>query len=421
MAEILALNFCATLTISRQEMTFIPRRLIKIAALGLITLAAALALRSRLSVPVSDVQATTQRDLQIVSTLEQNLAAAPNQSELRYQLGHYYLKLQRGADAERLMQEGCRLTPDDPQAWLSLGDLESLQGHTRAASAAYEKAVALAPNNTVTLCALAELELKRGRLKRVRELLNRAAADKLSGRVHFIRAQLLLRTAPAEVAVPELRLAVKLEPKLLTAWLLLANVTSDLNQTADMEAACRGALSVAPSNPDALTILSRAKMQSSTPDDLKQARDLAEQAIASDSRHGPAHAILGILDLRAGRSTEAVEHLETALLANRGDIEVRANLVKAYQRAERAEEAKAQLQVLQSEIAFADRVRHLTTQSKMRPHDPGLHCQLGDLYRSAGNNDKAGAQYEAALELDPNYQAARLALAKLSAAQKGVQ
>ncbi len=395
----------------------IPKRLVKIVAIGLIALAMAWTLRAKLSVP-APVSEAAQRDLQAVATMEQSLAAAPHQAELRYQLGTYYLKLQRADDARRLMQDGCRLAPYDPQAWLSLGDLETLQGQTRAASAAYEKAVALAPDNAVTLCALAQLELKRGRLKRASQLLDRAAAaDKSSGRVPFIRAQLLMRTAPAEVALPELRRAVKLEPQLLPAWLLLADISSDLNQTADMEAACRGALSIAPSNPDALTILSRAKMQSGVSDDLKQARDLAEQALAANPQHGAAHAILGILDLRAGRSEAAVEHLENALLSNRGDIEVRANLAKAYQRAGRAEEAKAQLQVLQSEIAFADRVRHLTTQSKMRPRDADLHRQLGDLYASAGNKEKAIAQYEATLELDPKHQAARSALAKLGAAE----
>lgn len=397
-----------------------PTRLITIIAVGLALLVGAWVTRSKISTTPAGLSmgqaALTQRDAQAIARLEQTLAAQPGQMEARYQLADYYMRLQRPRDAEKVLQEGCRLAPGDAQAWLSLGDIELRGDQPDAAATAYAKATALAPNSAAPLCALAQLELKRGRLTRVRQLLQQAAhADPLSGRVHFIQAQLLMRTAPSELAIPELRQAIKLEPQYLPAWLMLASVTAELNQTTAMQAACQGALKLDPGNPTALGILSRAKMQSGSAQDLQQARQLAEQALQTNPQDGPSHMILGLLDLRANHNQEAVGHLEAALLANRSDTEARANLAKAYQRVGRDADAALQLKALQSELEFTDQIRHLTTQSKMRPRDPELHYEMGNLYVSTGANDKAKSEYEAALELNPQHQAARRALQKLTA------
>lgn len=399
-----------------------PPRLIAIIAVGLALLTGAWVARSKLSAPrttpgIMAGQGTlAPQEAQAIAGLEQTLAAQPGQLEARYQLADYYMRLQRPRDAEKVLQEGCRLAPGDAQAWLSLGDVELRQEQLDAAAAAYAKATDLAPNDAAPLCALAQLELRRGRLTRVRHLLQQAAhADPQSSRVHFIQAQLLMRTAPAELAIPELQQAIKLEPQYLPAWLMLASVTSDLNQTAAMRAACQGALKLDPGNPAALGILSHAKMQSGSAQDLQQAGQLAEQALRTNPQDGPSHMILGLLDLRANHNQEAIGHLEAALLANRSDTEARSNLAKAYQRVGRAADAALQLKVLQSELEVTDQMRHLTTQSKMRPRDPDLHYQLGNLYVSTGANDKAKSEYETALEMNPQHQAARRALQKLTA------
>ena len=395
-----------------------PNRLIPIMVVGLLALAGAGFMRLKFNTsPPPGKAPGTQGSNPVVANLEQTLAAQPGQMQARYQLADAYMQMQRPQDAERVLQEGCRLAPQDAQAWLSLGDVELRQDHPEAAVQAYANAVPLMPGNAAPLCALAQAELRRGHLTRVRQLLRQAAhADPHAGRVHFIQAQLLLRTAPAAEAIPELQATLKQEPQNLPAWLLLASVTSDLNQTTAMEAACQGALNLDPHNPAALSLLSRAKMQSGSPQDLQRARQLAEQALQEHPQNGPNHAILGLLDLRTGHNATAVTHLEAALLADRADIEARTNLAKAYQRVGREADAALQLKVLQSEIEFTDQLRRLTDQSKLRPRDPDLHYQKGNLYLSAGVNGKARAEYEAALELNPQHQAARAALQKLSAA-----
>lgn len=381
-----------------------------ILASGLFILAAALLLRTRLGGPNGIMQQVPPE----ITALEQSLAAQPANSELRYRLSDYYVKIGRLPAAEQVVSDGCQMNPGDVHCWLTLGDLQQQQNHLRAAAKSYHQALALMPNHAVTLCALAQLEIKRGRERSARQLLSRAAkSGEKTALYHFVRAQLLMRTAPSEVAVVELKQSVKLEPKFLPSWLQLARLSAELNQTSDMEMACRGALAVSPDNPDALTILSRAKLQNGTVKALQEARTLAERALSVAPQHAQGHAILGLLALRANKSEEAMGHLESALLADGADIEVRANLAKAYQRAGQTDDAARQLQVLQSEIDFSERVRHLITRAKLRPDDASLRCQIGELYAAAGAREKAAAQFEAALEINPRHASAQQGLEKL--------
>jgi len=70
-------------------------------------------------------------------------------AELLYRLGDYLLHLDpgRAKQAERHLDEAVRLDPKHGPAWATLGQLEHARGRFKEASALFDKALALAPND----------------------------------------------------------------------------------------------------------------------------------------------------------------------------------------------------------------------------------------------------------------------------------
>jgi tetratricopeptide (TPR) repeat protein len=76
-------------------------------------------------------------------------ATAVPRAELLYRLGDYLLHLDPGKEkqAERHLEEAVRLDPKHGPAWATLGQMEHNHGRFKEASALFDKALALAPND----------------------------------------------------------------------------------------------------------------------------------------------------------------------------------------------------------------------------------------------------------------------------------
>jgi|GEM_PF-1222239 len=150
-------------------------------------------------------------------------------------------------------------------------------------------------------------------------------------------------------------------------------------------------------------------------DDARAAFELAER---STVEHRRASTALALLDMGAGRAADAVRRLQQLLAENLDDLETRRLLAAALFADGRPEQAIQELEEARArsprdpELAYSLATAHLRAGqpeaaeplfaevARARPI-PATHVLLGRTYRDAGYYDRAEAELERALELDP--------------------
>jgi len=387
-----------------------------VVAVGAALVLAALGLRTHLTPTPSPggKPALTEAQQAALAQLEQAASSRPTNAMLQQQLSSMYLSAGRESEACQVLQRLCQANPTDLGNWLTLGDLQMKLEHYGAAADAYGHAVALGPHNVTALCALAQADLTRGHSSEVESLVRRAEqSDPRSAVPHFVRGQLLLRSAMADVAIPEFQRAVALQPDYMAGWLALAVASLQAKQWSVTADACRHAARLDPHNSGVLSLWAQASLERGLPQDEAEARRLAEAALRINPQDAGSHYIIGVLELRASHLDAAIGHLEAALQADPSRLDVRTNLLKAYQRAGRSADADHELKVLDAQTEYQRQVDVLIARTQVQPNDARLRLRLGDLYASVGKRRQARVEYERALDLDPKLEPARAALHQL--------
>ncbi len=362
----------------------------------------------------SPVSQQVEQQRAAVAQIESAAAARPFDAALQRQLVAAYLNAGNLEKAQRVLEHIVSLAPNEAAGWLALGEVQARQNLLNVAAQSFGRAIFLEPKNIQFLCSLAQIEIKRGKTQRAETLIKKAQRlNPRAGFPHFIKGQLLRRTAMAEVAIPEFQRAVELESGNVSGWMALADAQFQVKRLNDAEKSCQKALQIDTNNADILSLLAQVKMQRAATDDFESAMHLAEQALGAQPQHSNSHYVLGVLRLRNGAVEDAITHLEAALAAEPSRLDARINLAKAYQRAGRNAEADQQLKLLETAAEYEKKVGVLVAQTQARPHEASLHFQLGELYASVGGRDKAMLEYQRALDLKPGYSAAIASLKKL--------
>jgi predicted Zn-dependent protease len=126
-------------------------------------------------------------------------------------------------------------------------------------------------------------------------------------------------------------------------------------------------------------------------------------------------ALLGRLQMEAGRFAEAEASLRRALAGNPADVRARHNLAQCLRHNGKEEEARAEGRKLQQREDDLKRFHEIVTRElAQRPHDPALHCTLGELLLRSGYRAEGLRWLDSALRKDPQYEPARKALAEYS-------
>lgn len=245
-----------------------------------------------------------------------------------------------------------------------------------------------------------------------------------------------------------LRAAAQLDPEDVKVWLSLGKVSHDLGEPAEAAAAFKEVLKRDPGNREAVVGRVTDLLNGNRPD---EATSLLTEALR---RRPDDPALLGLAARHArdmGRADEAVELASRALITD--PVNVHALLVRARVRlasghpeqalvdAERGAAthpndlgalqllAQVESRLGMTERASATMERHrranartvligrLTEQIARNPDDPEPRCRLGQAAVEGGAYVLAGRCFQAALDLNPNYQPARDALIALQAAQ----
>jgi len=184
---------------------------------------------------------------------------------------------------------------------------------------------------------------------------------------------------------------------------LVARVVELLGQPVSPATSCLLAALPTPSQA-AFAACGRALQWDANPATYEKARAEYQRALELDPAYAYARKNLADLFLEAGRLEEAVAHYEKALQDQPHLAMARNNLAVAYRRQGRLEEARQSL----------IRVIHQNTDRLARAY---AHNNLGNVYRQQGQDQRAQAEYQAALRLFPGYAMARANLGVIARRQ----
>jgi tetratricopeptide (TPR) repeat protein len=123
-------------------------------------------------------------------------------------------------EAERTLERLRTASKDSAVAFIAEGRLRQAQGQFDKASAAYERATALAPNDPEPLLSLVKLDVAQGHADRARtrlETLLAARPDHLFG--HGLLGEVLALSGHSQEADVQFREASRVNPKWITPWL----------------------------------------------------------------------------------------------------------------------------------------------------------------------------------------------------------
>jgi tetratricopeptide (TPR) repeat protein len=338
----------------------------------------------------------------------------------------------RHAEAEALYREALHSQPDAVWAIEGLGVLLFRQGRAGDAATLFARGLAIQPSSALMHANLGEALRVLGRLEQSLHHLRQAAALNSSlaqvpnsrGLVAFHQG----RHAEAEAAFLE---AIRLRPKLVAAYINLANVHNSCHRAAEAAAALRTALAIEPDNPVALSNLGQILCDMGDHRVLDDAEKLCRRAVTLAPQLPQAHESLGNVLRALGRPQDAVACYQRAGKIDRRRAmphyciaEVLRELrdydqaARFYQTACTLEPGEARFHAGKGSLAL-DRGRHEEAAGHFRqavacnPRSADSHHGLGLVHLEEGRPDLAEPSFREALAIDPRLAMSWCALARI--------
>jgi tetratricopeptide (TPR) repeat protein len=324
------------------------------------------------------------------------------------------------------------------------------QGRPDLAFQAVSKIQDEAPGSAEALTLAAQALLMRGNVPISRRALERSLKLKPDqADAARMLAAIYLATGDGRRGVTLLQQASRLEPDDFRAWYAMGKVYHDLGDLAKSADAYAQALRRSPPPAEAresrigrIGVLLEANRHDEAAADLaaarrlwpdeprvlgltaRHARDLgrtdeamtlADRALAADPENFDALLVRAQVRHLSGRSAEAQADLEHALRINPnhlGSLQLLLLVQSRLGRLAQAAATKDRFRKTSDRVALMDR---LTREIDRRPSDPEPRCQMGQAAVEGGMVTLAFQCFQAALDVDPKYEPAREALAKLRA------
>ena len=144
-----------------------------------------------------------------------------------------------------------------------------------------------------------------------------------------------------------------------------------------------------------------------------EARRTLDAVLARQPDFGPALRQRGQALMQEGKPAEAEPWLRRAVEAMPQDYPSAFGLSEALEKEGKAAEAETWRSRADKLKDVEDRFNELTTRKmNVRPRDPALHCELGELFLERGSKELGERWLLSALRLDPKYRRAHEALAR---------
>lgn len=189
----------------------------------------------------------------------------------------------------------------------------------------------------------------------------------------------------------------------------------DANRDAEAQDALAEARALLPDDPELLGLAAR---HANRRGDSAEARALADRALAVDPDNFDARLTRGTENHFAGRLDDAVADLEHALRINPNHLGALQLLIQVHFRQGHAEQAEAARQAFRAVSERLTLMDELTREIEKNPSDPEPRYRMGRAALEGGMTTLAQQCFQAALDVDPSFNAARGALASLRAGQQ---
>jgi putative PEP-CTERM system TPR-repeat lipoprotein len=367
-------------------------------------------------------------------SFDQALALAPNSGEAMVGLARHAL-MQKDADgAERHIADAIAKDAKNPEVWIFRGAMLRTQNKPPEALAAYDKALALAPDHRTAHLDRAHLEIGLGKFDAAKADID--AASKISpGNLIVTYTQALLDFSQGKHAAAQesLQKVLRAAPDHMPSILLAGAVELQLGATGQAEQHLRKYLGAFPDNLYARKMLAQALLKNAQPDDavatlapaLKaqtqdaqllalagesymqarnygKATDYFEKASALAPKAAVLHTSLGLSRIGAGQQEKGLSDLETAAALDPTSVRAGVAVVQTELGLKHYDKALAAAQALEKE----------------QPDSPQVQNLKGGVYLAKGDRAGARAAFEKAVALQPNYFAAVSNLAQLDMQDK---
>jgi tetratricopeptide (TPR) repeat protein len=345
-------------------------------------------------------------------------AIAPNNANIRRNLGSALSLLARPEDAIVQFEAALAIDPADAGASRNLGlSLRSL-GRMDEAAAAFERALAQRPNFAkaarnlgVALLELGEAEKAEAHLRHAVELAPNVAANRAA-----LGAALRAR-GKADEAIGEYRAATDQAPDNAEFWFAFGNLLRSAERHLEAANAYTRVLALRANWPAALSNLAGTRLSLGA---AAEAEELARRAVELEPQNGGLLVNLGAILQSQKRYGEAIDCYRQALAKDPNAIQAQINLgtallasgegEAAVAAAERARElapdsAEAQAllgQVLSAEGRFAEAEEACRRRVALTPDNAEALIAHGDALRSADRLDEAIDTYRRALTVAPD-------------------
>ena len=260
--------------------------------------------------------------------------------------------LGKPAEARRLLQPVLSRLPNDLEARLALAECDIAEGRAKSALAEYARTLRLAPESRTALLSMA--------------ILSESMGDSVTASKYY---ELALRSHPAD---PEVQLAA-------AAW------EARRGRPAQAEAHARTALSLAPAMNRARVVLGGILLSRGEPG---EAAATLREVVAVDRDNPVAWYTLGQAYRQAGDPTRAMASFASGITASPGD----------------------ELCRLSQENTALDALK---LDDPARRRAAAFHVEQGKLLEGRNALEQALAEYRRALILDPTWQDARVAYARV--------
>jgi tetratricopeptide (TPR) repeat protein len=387
-----------------------------------------------------------------IATFQEALHLAPHNLAAELGLAQAYRAVHNYEEARRILNLAIREHPKSAEPLAALGDFEIQQQTYDAAIGHLKASLALAPANVETRNLLAGAYRAKGDLtSALTELQKVLARDSKNVLAYFLRAEIYADQNRDELALPDARKVVELQPEKARGRILLAKVLVRTPQgTSKEEAAKRCSEAVAALEPveaaqsgaatkdsETYFLLSRAYRCAGQPEqaekadaefeagsqkergakenetqaahlvkqadeaalknDLSGALDLLQQALAKDPNSGAAYSMLAKLYYSAGEIDKASDAIAKALefgphqpdfLYVRGKIE-------------------------EKQGKFDEALASFRETTLINPQESDAYFEIGVIYQQRKDLPRAMAAYKKAVEISPQDPDYRRALASI--------
>jgi Flp pilus assembly protein TadD/cytochrome oxidase Cu insertion factor (SCO1/SenC/PrrC family) len=231
---------------------------------------------------------------QAAESLQQVIAAQPQNTEAYYNLGTLYLRKNNLAEAKRYLEKTVKLRPEYPEAWNNLGMIAGQQNQYDEAIRNFTQSLAKRPDYVIALLNLGNIHRRQGNVAESTRLLNRAVElEPENAEANYSLGMLYARQNDVSQATELLQKAVALRPDYADAINNLGVLYVRQGKNSDAEQQFTTCIRVAPNFDQAYLNLARLYILMQ---EKEKARDTLQALLKLQPEHKLAQQALGMLN-----------------------------------------------------------------------------------------------------------------------------